>query len=31
VEKGLPYPALDDEGEIVADEAFWNTLKFKQK
>ncbi|TMP36697.1 tRNA (guanosine(18)-2'-O)-methyltransferase TrmH [Pseudoalteromonas rubra] len=31
VEKGLPYPALDEVGEIVADEAFWNTLKFSQK
>lgn len=28
VEKGLPYPELDDDGEIVADETFWNTLKF---
>ncbi|OHU86233.1 MULTISPECIES: tRNA (guanosine(18)-2'-O)-methyltransferase TrmH [Pseudoalteromonas] len=30
VEKGLPYPDLDDDGEIVADDAFWNALKFKK-
>ena len=30
-EKGLPYPALDEHGEIVADEAFWDILKFTQK
>ena len=29
--KGLPYPELDEEGEIVADETFWNTLRFEQK
>ncbi|MCF2856786.1 tRNA (guanosine(18)-2'-O)-methyltransferase TrmH [Pseudoalteromonas sp. SMS1] len=29
-EKGLPYPQLDDEGEIIADDAFWNTLKFSK-
>ncbi|WP_462173737.1 tRNA (guanosine(18)-2'-O)-methyltransferase TrmH [Pseudoalteromonas xiamenensis] len=28
--KGLPYPPLDDEGEIVADEQFWHILKFTQ-
>jgi tRNA (guanosine-2'-O-)-methyltransferase len=28
--KGLPYPALDEEGEIIADDLFWNTLRFKQ-
>ena len=26
-EKILPYPALDENGEIVADEIFWQTLK----
>lgn len=30
-QKGLAYPELDDEGEIVADEAFWNTLRFVKK
>lgn len=25
--KGLPYPALDENGEIIADDAFWDTLK----
>ncbi|GEK10087.1 MULTISPECIES: tRNA (guanosine(18)-2'-O)-methyltransferase TrmH [Pseudoalteromonas] len=30
-EKGLPYPALDEHGEIVADDTFWDILKFKQK
>lgn len=30
-EKGLPYPALDEHGEIVADDAFWDILKFTQK
>ncbi len=29
-QKGLPYPELDDEGEIVASEEFWNKLRFKQ-
>ncbi|SFD03072.1 tRNA (guanosine-2'-O-)-methyltransferase [Pseudoalteromonas denitrificans DSM 6059] len=27
--KGLDYPALDNEGEIIATEAFWNTLRYK--
>ncbi|OUL57221.1 tRNA (guanosine(18)-2'-O)-methyltransferase TrmH [Pseudoalteromonas ulvae] len=27
IEKSLPYPALDEHGEIVADDAFWQTLK----
>jgi tRNA (guanosine-2'-O-)-methyltransferase len=31
IEKKIPYPALDDDGEIMADEVFWNKLKFKQK
>ncbi|MFU2511198.1 tRNA (guanosine(18)-2'-O)-methyltransferase TrmH [Pseudoalteromonas sp. ASV78] len=26
-EKSQPYPALDDNGEIIADEAFWQRLK----
>lgn len=26
-EKSLPYPALDEHGEIIADEVFWQTLK----
>lgn len=26
-EKSLPYPALDDNGEIIADEVFWQRLK----
>lgn len=26
-EKSLPYPALDEQGEIVADNAFWQRLK----
>ena len=26
-EKSLPYPALDDKGEIIADETFWQRLK----
>ena len=26
-EKSLPYPALDDNGEIIADAAFWQRLK----
>ncbi|NUZ13308.1 tRNA (guanosine(18)-2'-O)-methyltransferase TrmH [Pseudoalteromonas sp. McH1-7] len=30
-EKELPYPALDEHGEIVADDTFWDILKFKQK
>ncbi|MEQ2356484.1 tRNA (guanosine(18)-2'-O)-methyltransferase TrmH [Pseudoalteromonas piscicida] len=30
-EKGLPYPALDEHGEIAADDAFWDILKFTQK
>ncbi|MFC3034444.1 tRNA (guanosine(18)-2'-O)-methyltransferase TrmH [Pseudoalteromonas fenneropenaei] len=29
-EKNLPYPPLDDNGEIVADEQFWHILKFSQ-
>jgi tRNA (guanosine-2'-O-)-methyltransferase len=27
--KGLPYPALDDEGQIVADEAWWAEMQKK--
>ncbi|MEI5639661.1 MULTISPECIES: tRNA (guanosine(18)-2'-O)-methyltransferase TrmH [unclassified Pseudoalteromonas] len=30
-DKGLPYPALDEHGEIVADDTFWDILKFSQK
>lgn len=30
-QKGLAYPALDDEGEIVADDTFWNTLRFTKQ
>ncbi|WP_105253828.1 tRNA (guanosine(18)-2'-O)-methyltransferase TrmH [Pseudoalteromonas sp. T1lg75] len=30
-EKGLAYPMLDDEGEIIADDTFWNTLRYKRK
>ncbi|MEC8208295.1 MAG: hypothetical protein VX076_10535, partial [Pseudomonadota bacterium] len=29
-EKELPYPELDESGEIVADETFWNILKHTQ-
>jgi len=29
-EKELPYPELDENGEIVADETFWNILKHTQ-
>lgn len=29
-EKALPYPALDDNGEIIADDAFWHVLKHTQ-
>ncbi len=27
--KGLPYPPLDDEGQIVADEAWWKEMQKK--
>ena len=27
--KGLPYPNLDDQGEIVADEAWWKEMQSK--
>lgn len=30
-DKGLPYPPLDEHGEIVADDTFWDILKFSQK
>lgn len=26
-EKSLPYPSLDEQGEIIADDAFWQQLK----
>ena len=29
-EKELPYPELDENGNIIADEAFWHTLKHTQ-
>ncbi|WP_108649011.1 tRNA (guanosine(18)-2'-O)-methyltransferase TrmH [Dongshaea marina] len=25
--KGLPYPKLDDEGQVIADEAWWHALR----
>lgn len=28
--KGLAYPALDEHGEIVADDAFWDALRYQQ-
>lgn len=30
-DKGLPYPPLDEHGEIVADDTFWDILKFSKK
>jgi len=27
-EKALPYPALDEHGEIIADDTFWHALKY---
>ncbi|GAP74022.1 MULTISPECIES: tRNA (guanosine(18)-2'-O)-methyltransferase TrmH [Pseudoalteromonas] len=30
-EKGLPYPALDENGEIIANEQFWDTLRYKRQ
>lgn len=27
--KGLDYPQLDDEGQIIADEAWWNEMQKK--
>ncbi len=27
--KNLAYPLLDDQGEIIATEAFWNTLRYE--
>ena len=29
-QKGLPYPQLDDEGQIVADEAWWAAMQAKK-
>ncbi len=29
--KHLPYPPLDEMGEIIADDAFWNTLRYKKQ
>lgn len=30
-EKGLPYPAIDEEGEIVASDEWWQQMKMTQK
>ncbi|WP_440054114.1 tRNA (guanosine(18)-2'-O)-methyltransferase TrmH [Pseudoalteromonas sp. T1lg65] len=29
--KGLPYPELDEQGEIIADDTFWDILKYSKK